>query len=347
MRMELSHRDGAIEFDCAAGEKILLAGLGAGHVLPYECGTGSCGTCKATLSEGSVAPGWLGAPGRKHIKADAGEILMCQAEPATDCRLAVRARVTPAPDRVLVPAHRESVVREVVQLNRDVFRLVIEPAAPVSFDAGQFMLVQVPGVAGYRGWSMAQFRRPAGLLIFTVKLMPNGQASAWLAGGSAKGTRVALFGPLGRAVFRPAEVAHLLCIAGGSGLAPMLAVLDHAASCGHLRRHRAEVFFGVRGMADLYGMDELLTVRDAFPDTTSLTVALSHESPTAAATAAHPNVTFATGFVHAVAGHAMVGRYADVTAYLAGPPPMVEAAMRMLVTEAKLPVSRIRFDKFS
>jgi toluene monooxygenase electron transfer component len=61
----------------------------------------------------------------------------------------------------------------------------------------------------------------------------------------------------------------------------------------------------------------------------------------------YPNVTFASGFVHAVAGHAMVQRYADVTAFLAGPPVMVDAAMRLLITEAKLPARQIRYDKFS
>ena len=46
-------------------------------------------------------------------------------------------------------------------------------------------------------------------------------------------------------------------------------------------------------------------------------------------------------------GRVMPGKDGDTTAYLAGPPPMVESAMRMLMTEARLPPSRIRFDKFS
>jgi toluene monooxygenase electron transfer component len=43
----------------------------------------------------------------------------------------------------------------------------------------------------------------------------------------------------------------------------------------------------------------------------------------------------------------MAGRYQDVRAYLAGPPPAVEAAIRVLLLEAKLTADCIRYDKFS
>ena len=58
-------------------------------------------------------------------------------------------------------------------------------------------------------------------------------------------------------------------------------------------------------------------------------------------------VAVADGFVHDAMARAMTGRFADVLAYLAGPPPMVEAAMRALVVQGKVPPTRIRYDKFS
>ena len=51
--------------------------------------------------------------------------------------------------------------------------------------------------------------------------------------------------------------------------------------------------------------------------------------------------------VHAVAGEQMQGRFADVRAYVAGPPPMVDASLRLLLREARLPPADIRYDKFS
>jgi toluene monooxygenase electron transfer component len=48
-----------------------------------------------------------------------------------------------------------------------------------------------------------------------------------------------------------------------------------------------------------------------------------------------------------VAGKRMQGRFADVRAYVAGPPPMVDASLRLLLREARLPLADIRYDKFS
>ena len=50
---------------------------------------------------------------------------------------------------------------------------------------------------------------------------------------------------------------------------------------------------------------------------------------------------------HEVAGKAMQGKYQNVRAYLAGPPPAVDASIRMLLLQAKLPADHIRYDKFS
>ena len=68
--------------------------------------------------------------------------------------------------------------------------------------------------------------------------------------------------------------------------------------------------------------------------------------PEALATA-YPAFGFARGFVHAVAGERMQGRYAGVRAWVAGPPPMVDASLRLLLREARLSPADIRYDKFS
>src|SRR5262245_66539844 len=65
-------------FEVAPGEAILHAGLRSGLVLPYECGTGTCGTCKARLVDGDVHSLWPEAPGQAGLKRDVGEFLMCQ-----------------------------------------------------------------------------------------------------------------------------------------------------------------------------------------------------------------------------------------------------------------------------
>jgi toluene monooxygenase electron transfer component len=67
----------------------------------------------------------------------------------------------------------------------------------------------------------------------------------------------------------------------------------------------------------------------------------------ATATQRWPALAFAHGLVHEVAGKAMAGKYENVRAYVAGPPPAVDAALRMLLLEAKLTSDNIRYDKYS
>ncbi len=346
MRIELAARDGEVAFDCDEDNEILLAGLAAGLGLPYECATGTCATCKASLENGDVNDGWADAPARRMLKTEPREILMCQARPKSDCRLAIRGRLGDSGG--YVPSWRSGRLASITPLNHDVLQLEIEPDAPMPFDAGQFMLVDVPDVPGYRGWSMATFDPAGDRLVFTVKLMPGGTVSSWLSDGDRAGTGIRLFGPLGKASFRPdRDNADLLCIAGGSGLAPILAILDHALGSGHLKRHRADIFFGVRSYEDLYCVGRLLEIAAAAPERVGLTFAFSETMPGAAERAALPGVAIAEGFVHEIMGQAMAGRFENILAYMAGPPPMVEAAMRLLVMQGKVPPARIRYDKFS
>ena len=90
MKIVVNARNGTRDFECAPGEKILLAGLRSGVELPYECGTGTCGTCKASCTSGRTTTEWPDAPGRRYLKT-AAELLMCQSLAHEDCVLEVSA----------------------------------------------------------------------------------------------------------------------------------------------------------------------------------------------------------------------------------------------------------------
>ena len=75
-------------------------------------------------------------------------------------------------------------------------------------------------------------------------------------------------------------------------------------------------------------------------------LALSDEEPPADLVQKYANLNFATGFVHAVTSSQMAGKFENIVAYVGGPPPMVDGALRMLVLEARLPGTDIRYDKF-
>jgi len=346
MKIEVKGRGGTSRaFDCADGERILYAGLAHGVALPYECGTGTCGTCRATLIDGSVEPGWPEAPGRKYFKAGREELLMCQSHALADCTLEIGANLADAPG--WRPAPLSGLIVRQVALTHDVVDLDVDLERPVDFDAGQFMVITVPGIAGGRAYSMVNYAPATGRLRFVVKRKPGGSVSEWLFGGRVEGERVELLGPLGHAIFTPDVERNLLIIAGGSGIAGMMSILTRACEAGHFDRFRGDMFFGVRTPRDFFYLDALAAFRATAPTSLRMVVALSEEAAPVDAQAAYPTLEFDTGFVHEAASRHMQGRFANVRAYVAGPPPAVDASLRMLLREARLPASEIRYDKFS
>lgn len=345
MKIVVGARGETHAFTCGPGENILYAGLGSGIALPYECGTGTCGTCKALLGSGEAASAWPEAPGYAGLKP--GEILMCQALPGSECALEVRTAVTRMPEGACVPRHLGAIIRRRTALTHDVATFDVELEQPMEFEAGQFVVMTVPGISGGRAYSMVNYDRPAGRLLFVVKSKPGGRLSEWFFGDGVEDARVRLFGPLGHATFEPDLDKDLLCIAGGSGIAGMMSILSRACQARYFDAHRGYVFFGVRTRQDMFFADELAAFATAFPERLAITLALSEEDVDASLGAGHPHFAFDRGFVHAVAGAHMKGKFANIRAYAAGPPLMVSATLRMLLLEGKLKSADIRYDKFS
>ena len=344
MKIVVTGKNGTADFACAAGEKILHAALRAGVELPYECATGTCGTCKAKLVSGRTASDWPDAPGRKYLKTEA-DILTCQSVAQEDCALEVFA-LKPREARV-APRALAGTVRKLRRLTHDVVAFEIEIDAPLHFDAGQFALLAVPGIPGARAYSMVNFERGTRSLSFLVKKKPNGGVSDWVFGESVEGTRLSVFAPIGHAIFQEGVEKHVLCMAGGSGIAGMMSILALACQAGHFAAWDGHVFFGVRTEADAFFLDELEAFRARYPARLSVTIALSDADVPPSLSAAYPEFTFGRGFVHALAGERMKDRFANVRAFVAGPPPMVDASLRLLLREARLPPADIRYDKFS
>jgi toluene monooxygenase electron transfer component len=340
VRIQVNARNRGYEFEALPGEKVLYAGLRAGIDLPYECATGTCGTCKAKVLSGRVRDGWAGAPGKKFVKPAANEFLMCQCTADEALTLEVSKFVYPMETGACVPRKSMGTLRKPRALTLDLMGFTLEFDQPRDFDAGQFLLLAPDGVAGYRGYSMCNFARGGRSLDFIVKRKPDGGFSEWLFGGKRDGERVETFGPLGKATFDPALGKNVLLIAGGSGIAGMMSILARAQEAHYFDRHKGWLFFGVRTMRDAFFLDEL----SRFPNV-DMTVALSEEA--APAKTPWPKLRFETGMVHEVAKRAMAGKYHDVRAYVAGPPPAVDAAIRVLLLEAKLTTDNIRYDKYS
>ncbi|MFQ5619223.1 MAG: 2Fe-2S iron-sulfur cluster-binding protein [Rhodospirillales bacterium] len=346
MKVTIQSKSGESSFECEVGENLLYAGLRNGLSLPYECATGTCGTCRARVMAGQPEIGWSEAPGLSYVKQEKREVLMCQATARGDCTLRVPAKVADGGGRGVAPEYSSGTIARVGKLTHDVMYFAVDLDAPMRFDAGQFVVVEAGAMPGGRAYSMINYADGAAVLEFVVKRKPDGRFSDWLFGDDCTGRTLRIFGPLGRATFHPEEGKNVLCIGGGSGIAGIMSILAKAAGEGYFSDRKGYVFFGVRTAEDTFFMDELSAHVAAAPDNLDVTVALSDEDVSPALERKYAALSFATGFVHTVAAERMAGRWDDVIAYVAGPPPMVDGALRMLIIEARLPGTDIRYDKF-
>jgi len=347
MKITIESNSGAFDFECGAGERVLYAGLAEGLALPYECATGTCGTCRGRIVSGGVQVEWDEAPGYARLKREKGDILMCQARPTADCTLRVPARLVRHANPDTAPAHRTGRIENVRRLVRDVTDFDVVLSEPMTFEAGQFVVLEKVGIAGGRAYSMVNFERGTSRLKIVVKELPGGRFSEWLFGSDPAGSELKVFGPLGAATFRPEEDKDVLCIAGGSGIAGMMAIVDRALREGYFSARSGRVFFGVRTLADAFYMEELAGFVAAAGGRLEVTLALSHEAVPGDAHPQFPGIRIAGGLVGEVAKRAMAGQYANTVAFTAGPPVMVDDVLRHLLHEARMPRTFVRYDKFA
>lgn len=330
-------------------ETILFAGLKSGLTLPYECATGSCGTCRARVMRGEVNDAWPEAPGARQLKRGKGDILMCQTRARGECLIRVPTLVDTESEKA--PRRIKGKIDQVNRLNRDVIDFVVALEDEIVFAAGQFMVLNVPGLAGGRAYSMVNYEPQTDCLRFVAKRKLGGGFSEWLFGDDTKGTEISLFGPLGKATFQPTADGDLIFITGGSGIAGIMSILEHAVRSGHFSTHHGQLFFGVRTLEDAFYVQELATLAEQSNGALSITLALSHD---AAPSTAHPTsdlIQLSEGFVHDVAARSLATKALSVSdeaiGFVAGPPAMVDGAIRVLLSHANLPPGRIRYDKFS
>lgn len=344
MRITVQHKTGDLSFDCGDREPMLYAGLRQGINLPFECATGTCGTCRARVITGQVEVRWKEAPGGARLKPEKGDILMCQTSPLSDCLVRVPAELKPSND--VPPAPRRGVIQGIRRLTRDVAEFDLQLSTPMTFHAGQFVVIETPDVVGGRAYSIVNFEPELDRLALLLKRKPGGRFSDWFFEKLFGEPEVQVFGPLGRATFRPQERRNIVCIAGGSGIAGMMSILESATRAEHFRAHKGVVFFGVRTPGDTFYLERLSRYASASRGNLEIIVALSDEAPAATAQADFPVLRFAQGMVHDVAAKALAERDRYALTYVAGPPIMVDSTIRSLVTGG-VAVRDIRYDKFA
>lgn len=345
IRVDLKTKRDTAGFEAEVGERLLFAGLRAGIDLPYECASGACGSCQAQLvSEAPEAVCNLYPDAPAATDLGAGRLLMCQTACTRDVELRLFTRLRNLPPEQPRPRYVEGDVRSVQPIARDTYALSVRTAERLPYQAGQFAMLSVDGVPGYRAYSMAASPRIDGPLEFVVKTRNAGAFSEWLGRRAQPGSPVRVFGPLGRAVL-PQTPRRLFAIAAGTGIAGILSVFEEAILRGDLTSAGATLVFGVRTEADAFALERLSEWARLAPGQIAVVVALSEGQ--AAAAARYPSLVFASGLVLDVARTRLAqDPHEGACFFVAGPPPVVDGALAMLTDGFGVPRNDVRFDRF-
>ncbi|MDI1267847.1 MAG: 2Fe-2S iron-sulfur cluster-binding protein [Polaromonas sp.] len=296
------------------GVTILEAALADGIAYPHGCRSGRCGSCKSRLVSGEVD---LLDPSRFALSDEEkaqGLILACRAIPTTD---AVVAWLGDDEETLSHPRRRLNCrVAAIADATHDIKRiqLVIDGADPLVFTAGQYARLTFPG-APTRDYSMASGPGERALE-FHIRRVPGGAATQHIHALLKLGDPVLVEGPFGSSYLREQHTGPILCVAGGSGLAPIKGIVEAAIARG--MKQPIHVYFGARGDRDLYLVDHFEGLAQRHPNL-SFTTVLS-DAPLGS--------VWRTGFVTDAVTKDLQD-FDGWKAYVAGPPPMVKAAMQI------------------
>jgi toluene monooxygenase electron transfer component len=328
---------GETSFSCASDDTLLRAGQRAGLGFPYECNVGSCGNCRFELVEGEVQVQWAQAPGLSEKDRQRKRYLGCQTRPAGDCTIKLRldARYVPPHRPQRFPARLEG--SQPLTHDMSEFRFVLDQ--PNFFEPGQYALAYLPGVTGARAYSMSNTAGDGRTWEFVVRRQPGGEGSRVLFDGVAVGQSIAIDGPYGMAWLRRDAPRDILCLAGGSGLAPMLSIARGATVEPKLAGHQVHFLYGGRTPADVCG-ENLLRELPGWGERLHYHPAIS---PLPGGTTA--GWSGSVGYLHEVALERFGARLPEMEIYFAGPPAMAMAVQRMLL-DARVPPAQVHFDQF-
>jgi toluene monooxygenase electron transfer component len=325
-----------IAFPCATDDTITRGGLRAGVPLPYECNTGACGTCKMELISGEIESLRPDAPGLTDRDRAKRRILGCQAQPRGDC--VVKVRVDDAAAGEPQPQQLLATLVSTRDLTHDIREFSFALAEPHSFLPGQYALLRLPGVPTARAYSMSNIAG-SGEWQFQVKRVPGGHATSVLFDQLAPGALVTMDGPYGHAYLRPDAARDVVCVAGGSGIAPIISIVRAMAETPALADRHLHVFYGGRRPEDICGQDMLRALPQLAGRCTYVPVISCPDDDASRAW------TGRRGFVHEALPLALAPPLSGYEFYFAGPPPMTLATQRLLL-EAKVPMAQMHFDQF-
>lgn len=337
-QVALGFEDGVTRFvSCAEDQTIASASYRQRVNIPVDCLDGVCGTCKAFCESGTYDRGSYLPDALSEDEAAAGYCLPCVMKPRSNIVLQIRSTSEVA--KTQATSYSGTLV-ELKRLSATTMAIALEipNRAELTFLPGQYANIAVPGASATekvtRSYSFSNAPNDE-RLTFLVKLTPGGVMSTYLTARAAVGDHLEFTGPHGSFFLRETDRPVLL-LAGGTGLAPVLAILRKLRADGS--RRRAHLIYGVSTDEDLVELDAIAELATGLP---GFSWDYCVSDPNSSAPNRGPDKAHVMSLI--APEHLYDG---DVATYVCGPPPMVEAVRKHL-TDAHVALTGFYYEKFA
>jgi ferredoxin-NAD(P)+ reductase (naphthalene dioxygenase ferredoxin-specific) len=290
----------------------LLETLRANDVpISYSCMSGRCGTCRCKVISGSVIE--TGREAKITNPSEGEYVLACTSVLSESCAIEI-----PEPDEIVTHPARiiKGTVTAIEEATHDIRIIRLRPAKPLSFSPGQYATLQFTP-DHIRPYSMASLCTDEELE-FHIRRVPDGRVTSYVFDQIKLGDVIRVSGPLGTAYLRTRHEGPLLCVAGGTGLAPILSIVRGAIAAN--MDNPIHLYFGVRSPQDIYRLDQLKALQTLHPALKLNVIVTTDDGGTSGRR---------TGLVtEAIAED--IPDFQEWRAYVCGAPPMVEATAALL-----------------
>lgn len=242
------------EITSLPGDTVLASLERAGYALPNNCRAGACGECKVKVLSGQFDQGMVLDMALSQEERRQGYGLMCMAKPLS-AELVIEWGTEDAKPKLFPPRENQRyVLVDRVQRTPSIVEFHFRPVGqPMRFWPGQYVtLGDERAGAPARCYSIANAPRPDGEIVLQITRVADGKTSLWIHDQVKIGDVVKMSGPYGTFIGDLSVDSPVLCLASGSGLAPILSLTEAALRRGY--RKPVTLMFSARTAEDIYDL---------------------------------------------------------------------------------------------
>lgn len=299
--------------------------------IPSACGgKATCGFCKFKLIEGGGEIKPTEEPFLSPKEKEEGIRLSCQVKVRGNMKIEI-------PESLLSAKEYHTKVVKIQDLTHDIKLVRFQLIKPntMEFKPGQYAQLKVPGIEIIRAYSIASDPKVTDSIEMIIRLVPKGQATTFVHKALIEGDKIILTGPYGDFYLQEDSDKDIICIAGGSGKAPIRSILTVLKDQGMPRK--VKYFFGAKTKKDLYFTEEFEALEKEFPNF-KYYPALSEPLP-------EDDWQGEVGLVTQVVDR-HTNDLSQSEAYLCGSPGMIDACIKVL-EKHNIQSENVYYDKFS